>query len=167
VDDGDDDGAMEGREIENGMIEGMVEIEGDNDGRVAIGRIGGEGTMVKLGEVVSAIEGRGVVEGITVGDDEDDDGSMERREIEDGTVRTDGVVVMVGGGVVEGIDVIDGSDEGVIEDGMVLTDGDAVKRERGVMEGMVVIKGDNDGGVPLGKLVLKAWQSSLGRLSMV
>ena len=35
--------------------------------------------------------------------------------------------------MVEGIEVIDGSDVGVIEDGMALTDGDDVEGGRGVI----------------------------------
>ena len=55
-----------------------------------------------MGEAVKCIEGRCIVEGITV-DDGDDEGAMEERDIEDGTVLTDGEAVIVGRGVVEGI----------------------------------------------------------------
>jgi hypothetical protein len=95
VDDGDDDGAMEWRELEGRVIEGMVVVEGDNDGGVSMGGIGGEGTMVELGEAVTGIEGKGVAEGNTV-DDDDDEGAMEGREIEDDRVLKDGEDVIVG-----------------------------------------------------------------------
>ena len=89
-------------DVGRGVIEGMVVIEEDNDGGVSLGRIGAEGEAVKLGDAVNRIEGRGVAEGITV-DDGDDEGAMEKREIEDGKVLADGVVVIVGRGVVEGV----------------------------------------------------------------
>ena len=51
-------------EVGRGVIEGMVVIEGDNDGGGSLGRTGSEGEAVKLGDAVNRTDGRGVGGGI-------------------------------------------------------------------------------------------------------